>query len=277
MSWNVTPSKGGEGGSAKPPVGNHLAVLVGIFDMGHQLDDFDQDNEKWQHRAYFVWELVGEQIEGTSKNHVIGIDLTLSLNEKAKLRKWIEARTGKQLVDGAPFDVCAELGQACMLSVVEKKGYPKADSVAAVPKGVPVPKPGYKPTAISLEEFQNGERTIPEWCPWLYGSPLADHIRACSEIGNDRPSPRKASDNSKATQQPSGQPAKAPQAQAGRWDMSDGKVIHQNLTADEVQAAIESAGSAAHLIKVKPAGSPRDQAKPADQYGFAVSFDPIPF
>ena len=75
MSWTLT-NTGGGGGSEKPPVGNHLAVLVGIFDMGTQLDDFDPAKPRWQHQAYFVWELVGEKIAGTSKNHVIGAALT---------------------------------------------------------------------------------------------------------------------------------------------------------------------------------------------------------
>src|SRR5687768_1016144 len=123
MSWSMTANKGG-GGSVKAPAGNHRAVLVGIFDMGRQWQDGFQGAEgKWQHRAYFVWELVDEPIAGTAKNHVIGIDLTLSLNEKAKLRKWIEARTGKAIPDGTPFDPTTELGQPCMLNVVMKGDY----------------------------------------------------------------------------------------------------------------------------------------------------------
>jgi len=178
----------------KAPAGNHRAVLVGIFDMGHQLDDFDPAKTKWQHRAFFVWELVDEQIAGTTKNHVIGIDLTLSLNEKAKLRKWIEARSGKPMVDGAPFDPTTELGQPCLLNVIEKNGYPKVDGLAGVPAALAkgFPKPGYDPVAVSLAEFKGGAE-IPEWVPWLFGSPLTDHIRACQEIGDAKPQPKKAS------------------------------------------------------------------------------------
>ncbi len=190
-AWNMTPSKGGSGGAVKAPAGNHLAVLVGIFDMGHQEDDFDPNKVRWQHRAYFVWELVGEPIAGTNKNHVIGIDLTLSLNEKAKLRKWIEARTGKPIPDGVPFDPTSELGQACFLNVIEKNGYPKVDGVAAVPKGIPVPKSSYAPVAVTLSEFKAGT-AIPDWCPWLYGNELAEHIKASRELGGAKPRPKKA-------------------------------------------------------------------------------------
>lgn len=190
-AWAMTASKSGGGGAVKAPAGNHLAVLVGIFDMGHQLDDFDPLKSKWQHRAFFVWELVGEPIAGASKNHVIGIDLTLSLNEKAKLRKWVEARTGKPIPDGTTFDPTTELGQPCFLNVIEKNGYPKVEGVAAVPKGIPVPKASYPLVAVTLDEFL-AKTPIPEWVPYLYGSPLADHISAAREIGGAKPSAKKA-------------------------------------------------------------------------------------
>lgn len=190
-AFTLTANKGSGGGTEKAPAGNHLAVLVGLFDMGNQLDDFDPTKPRWQHRAYFVWELVAEQIAGTNKNHVIGIDLTLSLNEKAKLAKWIGARTGKPLPDGSSYDIMQELGQACMLNVVEKGGYPKVDGVAGIPKGIPVPKPTYTPTAVSLDDYMKGAK-IPEWCPYLYGNPLSDHIAACKEIGAAKPTTKKA-------------------------------------------------------------------------------------
>lgn len=202
-AFTLTANKGSGGGTEKAPAGNHLAVLVGLFDMGHQLDDFDPAKPRWQHRAYFVWELVGEQIAGTTKNHVIGIDLTLSLNEKAKLAKWIGARTGKPLPDGSAYDITQELGQPCMLNVVEKGGYPKVDGVAGIPKGIPVPKPTYTPTVVTLEQFRAGTG-IPEWCPYLFGNPLADHIRACREIGEAKPTVKKGAAAAPADGTPAG-------------------------------------------------------------------------
>lgn len=193
MSFTIKASKGGGGGTEKAPAGNHLAVLVGVFDMGTQENTFQGDT-KWQRRAFFVWELVGEKISGTTKNHVIGIDLTLSLNEKAKLRKWIEARTGKVIPEGAEFDIAKELGQPCMLNVVEKNGYPKIEGVAAVPAAFikSMPPATYPLTAVDLDQFMSKEATIPDWSPWLYGSPLEDHISACKEIGAAKPQPKKA-------------------------------------------------------------------------------------
>ena len=198
MALTLKVTNGSGGGTEKAPVGNHLALLVGIFEMGTQENTFQGQETKWQRRAYFVWELVGEMITGTTKNHVIGIDLTFSLNEKATLRKWIEARTGKVISEGQ-FDLATELGQPCMLNVVEKNGYPKIAGVAAVPQAFlkSLPKPGYTPTIVELEQFKTGT-PIPDWCPWLYGSPLEDHIKACQEIGGPKPQPKRKSEQTGA-------------------------------------------------------------------------------
>jgi hypothetical protein len=192
MSFTLTASKGNGGGTEKCPAGNHLAVLVAVIDMGTQENSFQGQDVKWQRRAYFVWELVGEQISGTKKNHVIGVDLTLSLNEKAKLRKWVEARTGKVIPEGSEFDVSKELGQPCMLNVVEKNGYPRIDGVAAVPAAFvkSMPPATYPLTALDLDSFIKGT-PVPEFVPWMYGSPLADHIKACREIGGAKPQPKR--------------------------------------------------------------------------------------
>lgn len=185
MSFKMSANKGSGEGVAKAPAGNHPAVLVAIVDMGTQKSDF-QGQEKWQHRAFFVWELVNENVAGfKDKHHVIGIDLTLSLNEKAKLRKWIEARTGKPLPDGADFDAADELGKPCLLNVIDKGGYPKIDAVTAFPKGFPEPKPQQQPFAWSLENYKanGGQINLPDWLPWFYGRPLAETIKECKEIG----------------------------------------------------------------------------------------------
>ena len=185
MSFKMSASKGAGEGIAKAPAGNHPAVLVAIVDMGTQKSDF-QGQEKWQRRAFFVWELVNENVAGfKDKHHVIAIDLTLSLNEKAKLRKWIEARTGKPLPDGADFDAADELGKPCLLNVIEKGGYPKIDAMTAFPKGFPIPTPQQQPFSWSLDTYQanGGQINLPDWLPWFYGRPLAETIKECKEIG----------------------------------------------------------------------------------------------
>lgn len=191
-AWTLTAKKDeGKGGFAKAPAGNHLAVLVAVIDMGTQFSDGYQGAPgKWQRKAYFVWELIGEKADGSAHNHVIGTDLTLSLHEKAKLRKWLEARRGKLIPDGAPLEIDEELGQPCLLNVIEKNGYPKIDGLSAVPKGMPIGAPGYKPVAVSLDEFRANPAAVPAWVPYHFGKPIGDHVRECREMGGTAPAPQ---------------------------------------------------------------------------------------
>lgn len=182
--FKVKPTSG-QGGTEKPPVGNHAAVQVAIIDMGTHEEEF-QGRKSWRRKAYFVWELVTEKMSGThDRNHVIAIDLFVSLNDKAKLRKFIESRTGKKLDESQEFDITSELGQKCLIGVVANaKGYPRVETVSAVPKGLPFPDPQHKPVVITLDEIKAGT-PIPDWVPWLYGEKLADVIARCREIAGD--------------------------------------------------------------------------------------------
>lgn len=264
MGWEI---KGG-GATEKPPVGNHRAVLVGLFDMGQQWQEPFSEGDKgyYAHRAFFVWELVDEAIKGATRNHVIGIDLTLSVKDTAKLYKWVKARTGT--APGVGFNPVTELGGACLLNVVENKaGYPKVDGMSMLPKGMAAPVPTYPLTAVSLDEFRAGT-AIPEWCPWLYGSELADHIRACKEIGGAKPEAKKGGAGASFG---GGTSSAAP---AKTWDISDGTTIQRGMSTADVQAMIDANAKLFELLKVKPAGAPNSEAKTPKEYGFS---DVVPF
>lgn len=181
-AWNQKVNSGKSGDYERPPIGNHPAILVGIIDMGKQEQEY-QGNVTYPHRAYFVWELVTCGMSGTTeRNHTIGIDLTISLNEKAKLRQWIESRVGKKMPDDAEYDISKELGQKCLLDVIgNKKGYPVVNGMKSVPKGLPFPDHHITPIAITLDEFKSGT-AIPDWVPYLFGEPLADVIKRCQEL-----------------------------------------------------------------------------------------------
>lgn len=182
-------------GFEKAPAGNHPAVLVAIIDMGTQRQEY-QGTVTCPERAFFVWELVTKRQEGfKDRNHVIGIDLTVSLNVKSKLRQWIEARSGRKIRDGEGYDISQELGKPCLLNVLHsEKGYAKVEGVGSVPDGLTVPPPQNKPVIISLDEFKAGT-PIPEWVPYLFGEPLSDHIRRCKELtsGDHQAAPPPAS------------------------------------------------------------------------------------
>lgn len=188
-AWKRTTSKAGSDEDfPRPPAGNHVAVCVGIIAMGTQHQEFGGD-EKVSNRAFFVWELLNEKQPGTKgSNFLIGLDLNTSLNEKAKLRKFIEARTGKAIPNDADYDISTELGQPCLLNVVEKqtakgRAYSRVEGLAAVPKGMPVGKPQTAPYLWSLDDYDgSGKITLPEWVPWCIGRRLPEVIAECDEL-----------------------------------------------------------------------------------------------
>jgi hypothetical protein len=188
-TWTQRANSSTGGKYPKAPPGNHPAVLVAMVSMGTQKSGYAGE-EGWQERVYLLWELVTEEVPGTGRNHLIGTDVTLSLNAKAKLRQWVEARLGRPISDGEDYDVSAELGKPCYLNVVLKGGYPRVEGVGAVPKGITVPPPKNKPVAVSLDDFQkNGAGAIPGWVEahWHFGRPISAHVRECREIAGEKP------------------------------------------------------------------------------------------
>lgn len=187
MSWTVEPTSG-QGGE-KPPAGNHPAVLVGIIDLGTQREQFGDQEARDNRKLYFVWELVGKKKSGSSQNHTIGLDLTLSGHEKSKLRGVVEARTGRPMGAGYKL-VDEELGKPCLLNVTANaKGFPKVSAVAAVPDGFTTPPAQIKPVALSIDDYRRNSwnLVIPDWVPWLYGDEIPVVIRKSKEYRTENP------------------------------------------------------------------------------------------
>lgn len=283
--WKATVSNGMQDGEGfeKAPAGNHAAVCVAIVDLGHQRSEYNGE-EKIQHRLYFAWELVDEPMSGTKgRNHVVGIDLTYSLTEKAKLRKWIESRTGQSMADGSDYEIADELGQACMLSVVANaKGYPKVDGVGRLPKGMDAAaikaKANHTPIAYHLSDFDDG-KDLPNWLPWLYGKSLSDHIKArVSE--DDRPKPAGRAPHPPSSHQhvaappspPSGpKPPSAPSAGSAPkryWaDLGNGNT--GEFFSDKADLYFTNNGLDENTLVMPDGGK---EWKPAREYGFKAAF-----
>src|SRR6185437_6062720 len=96
-------AKSGGGNFEQPEPGNQSAVLVAIVDLG-TVEKSYKGKEYDSHEYFFVWELVTQQMTGSSHNHVIGKSYTASLDEKANLRKMIE-KWFKPIPDGTEFDL----------------------------------------------------------------------------------------------------------------------------------------------------------------------------
>lgn len=124
--------------------GVHMAVCVGVIDLG---DQWSEQFGKTQRRVLLIWELPDEtyQIDGTERLRTISKEYTLSLNQRATLRQHLEAWRGKKFSEQelgpdeetGGFDLKNILGKSCQIQVIHnEKGYANVSSIMAFPKGM---------------------------------------------------------------------------------------------------------------------------------------------
>lgn len=122
----VAKNSGG-GDFKRVPAGVHVARCFSLVDLGTQLTS-GQYGEKMQHKIRIGWELFGEDEEGKPLTILsdgkempltISKSYTVSLHEKAALRKDLAAWRGKDFTDeeAKAFDVSKLLGAYCMVNV----------------------------------------------------------------------------------------------------------------------------------------------------------------
>lgn len=131
------------GGSYKPaPAGNHAAICIQIIDMGLQQSTY-QGATRERRQIRLVWEIDENMEDG--RPYTISQNYTLSLNEKARLRKDLESWRGKAFskeeLEG--FDLEKLLGKPCLLNVIHNENgdrvYANVSSISPMPKGMKAP------------------------------------------------------------------------------------------------------------------------------------------
>jgi len=127
-----------------PPAGSYMARLYRIIDIGTQTTEW-MGKKKMQRKIIAMFELHGEDNDGQplqtaeGKPLIVSKRYTLSLDEKATLRKDLEAWRGKAFtqaeLDGFNLEVL--LGKFCMVNIThssyEGKEYANVASVSQVP------------------------------------------------------------------------------------------------------------------------------------------------
>ena len=139
MPITVTASSSGQK-SDPVPAGTHHAVCYGVVAVG------TQPSQQYTPRPKVVvaFEIPGERIEIKGKDLPRGISkrYTLSLNEKASLRKDLQSWRGRPFTSAelAGFDVSKLIGANCLLSVLhqDRAGatYANISSISALPKSM---------------------------------------------------------------------------------------------------------------------------------------------
>lgn len=147
----MATDNGGGGDFTPVPAGTHLAVCDQVIDLGKQKIVSQMYGESIKHQVYIRWQIPEERVEweqdGEKKEGpaVVGKTYTLSLGEKANLRKDLQAWRGKPFTPDElrGFDIAKLIGVAATITVThtEKDGrtYANIASVGGIPKGMPKP------------------------------------------------------------------------------------------------------------------------------------------
>lgn len=157
--------------------GTYSAVCCELIDLGMQY------NEAWKtssRKVLIGWEVVGEtvNVNGEPQPRIFSKTYTASLNEKAALRKDLNAWRGRPFTEEElrAFDLKSIVGAACMLTIVHQtsqngKTYANLASIGGIPKGFPKPSITVEPTIYDIDESDPAVvSTLPAW--------IADIIKA---------------------------------------------------------------------------------------------------
>lgn len=154
---------GGDFAQVEP--GTYLARCYSMIEIGTVETEFNGEKKK-AHKVNITWELPTETAvfkpEKGEEPFVVSKTYTLSMHEKATLRKDLESWRGKGYTDAEAerFDITKLLGQPCILSVIHQPGkndptksYVAISSISKLMKGQECP-PQINPTRVlSYDKF----------------------------------------------------------------------------------------------------------------------------
>jgi hypothetical protein len=116
------------------PSGVHDAVCAFVEDLGMEFND---QYQKEEHKVLIMWEVNEPMDDG--RPYMISKKYTISLHEKAQLRKDLEGWRGTKFTEEQlkGFDVEVLKGKQCQLHIIhnEKNGKTYANIQAVLPKG----------------------------------------------------------------------------------------------------------------------------------------------
>lgn len=181
----------GGGNFKRVPAGAYIGRCYSLIDLGTQLSS-GQYGEKMQHKLRIAWELFGEdeqgnpltiEVDGREMPMTISKSYTVSLHEKAGLRKDLAAWRGRDFTDeeARAFDVSKLIGAYCMVNVTTSesggKTYSNVAGLTPLPGALKNAKPApvHEPVVFDLdnpdmkvfsafhEKLQEAIKRSPEW------------------------------------------------------------------------------------------------------------------
>lgn len=150
--------------------GTYSAVCFMLIDLGMQYNENFKTSAK---KVLIGWEIVGETVDigGESQPRTFSKLYTASLNDKATLRKHLDAWRGRPFTEEelAAFDLKSIVGAPCLITVIHNSGsngntYANLASIASLPKGFPRPSLTVSPTVYDIDEDDPAAvDKLPKW------------------------------------------------------------------------------------------------------------------
>lgn len=156
------------------PTGNHLARCVKMVHIGTS-EETIQGNVKKLNKVKLYWELPDEthvfKEENGAEPFMVSKEYTLSMSDRANLRKDLESWRGKGFTEkqASNFDITVLLGIPCMINVIHRTAKSSGNEYVVVSGITPLPKRVECPEQIIPsfefnfdEKFSNFEE-LDEW------------------------------------------------------------------------------------------------------------------
>lgn len=143
---------GGGNSFQHPEPGTYSAICTGVIDLGTQESTFEGKTSA-RRKVMLRWELSELMTDG--RPFTVSMRYTASLNEKATLRKHLEAWRGRPFTSEelASFDLARVLGQPCIITLVKSGEYTNVASVAKLMKGQQALEVKGSLTHLDLDNF----------------------------------------------------------------------------------------------------------------------------
>jgi len=159
---------------APVPAGTYAARCYSMIHIGTVVEDY-MGESKEVNKVRITWELPTElkvfKEENGEQPYSVSKEFTLSMHEKANLRKFLESWRGKGFTDeeAKSFDVTKLLEKSCLISIIHKTSkqgnqYAVISSCSTLPKGMTCPDQVNPSFEFSWENFdQEKFDDLPDW------------------------------------------------------------------------------------------------------------------
>lgn len=151
------------------PAGAYAAPCCDVVDLGIVKSTY-AGKEKKQHKIEIIWQT--PELRDDGKPYLVKKRYTLSLHEKAGLRKDLESWRGRPFTEEElnGWDVESVISVPALINVVHNAAngsvYANVATIMRIPKGMPIPTLDPSYVRVQDRPAEGGEATAPQEGEW---------------------------------------------------------------------------------------------------------------